>query len=102
MSKNKKQTIKCDVESCKYNNTEDRACELDEILVSCTCDYDDCQCTDETICDSFEERDSDEETLEEEMIDKEENFENEEEEIIDDDENTEIDEYVEVEDIEEE
>lgn len=64
MRKDKKQTIKCDVESCKYNNSEDRECELDEILVSCTCDYDDCRCTDETICDSFEEKDSDEEEYE--------------------------------------
>lgn len=52
MSKNKK--IKCDVVSCKYQNTDKNECELEEIKVSCICDNDDCSnCTD-TICDSFD------------------------------------------------
>ena len=51
---NKNQTIKCDVESCKYNNTDNYECELDEIKVSCNCANDDCTCSEETICNSFE------------------------------------------------
>lgn len=50
----KKQKIKCDVESCKHQNTDDKVCELDEIKVSCTCDHDECECNDETVCESFE------------------------------------------------
>ena len=53
---NKDQTIKCDVESCKYNNTDNCECELDEIKISCNCANDDCTCSEETICDSFEEK----------------------------------------------
>ena len=53
---NNNQTIKCDVESCKYNNTDNYECELDEIKVSCNCANDDCTCSEETICDSFEEK----------------------------------------------
>ena len=93
MSKDKKQTIKCDVESCKYNNTDDKLCELDEIKVSCICDNDDCRSNDETICDSFEEKDFDEEGYEEELIEEEDydDFdEDEDEEFI-------IEEYVEIE-----
>lgn len=90
MSKDKKQTIKCNVESCKFNNSDDNKCELDEIQVSCTCDNDDCRCNDETICDSFEEKNDDEEYDEEEIITEEDN------------EEEETQEYEEVEDIEEE
>lgn len=57
MSKKKNKTnssIKCEVESCKYNNCEDGCCELDEIKVGCTCDNDDCKNTSETVCESFE------------------------------------------------
>lgn len=48
------QTIKCEVESCKYND-EEGTCELNEIEVGCDCDNDKCSCTGETICKSFEE-----------------------------------------------
>lgn len=48
------QTIKCDVESCKYND-EEGVCNLEEIQVGCNCDNDKCECTDETICQSFKE-----------------------------------------------
>lgn len=48
------QTIKCEVESCKYNN-EEGICDLEEIQVGCNCDNDKCECTDETICQSFKE-----------------------------------------------
>lgn len=58
MEKNNKQTIKCEVESCKYND-ETGACELDEIQVGCDCDNDKCSCTEETICQSFEESEKD-------------------------------------------
>lgn len=101
MSKDKKQTIKCDVDTCKFNNTDDKLCELDEIKVSCICDSDDCRSTDETICDSFEEKDIDfdDEEYQEELIDNDE-FE---EDGTDDDEDEEsedefvIEEYVEIE-----
>ncbi len=49
------QTIRCDVESCKYNN-EEGTCGLEEIQVSCDCDNDQCFCSDETICSSFKEK----------------------------------------------
>ncbi len=50
----KKQKIKCDVESCKHQNTEDEVCELNEIKVSCNCNNDECESNDETVCESFE------------------------------------------------
>ncbi len=58
---NNKQVIKCDVHTCKYNNVDDDVCELDEIKVSCTCDNDDCDNTNDTICYSFENQDEKEE-----------------------------------------
>lgn len=51
--------IKCDVESCDYNNCEEGTCQLEEIHISCSCDNDKCHNTDETICQSFEETKSD-------------------------------------------
>lgn len=57
MTKNKnieKQTIECNVDSCKHNNCEDGVCELESIKVSCTCDHDECEDCGETICESFE------------------------------------------------
>ena len=68
MDKENKQTIKCDVHTCKYNNTDNHMCELDEVKISCTCDNDDCDNTNDTICYSFEESslDEDEENEEEE------------------------------------
>lgn len=53
-------SIKCDVETCKYNDNEEEKCTLEEIKVSCTCDNCDCTNKDETICKSFKEVDSDE------------------------------------------
>lgn len=50
----KKQKIKCDVESCRHQNTDENTCELDEIKVSCICDNEECECSDETVCESFE------------------------------------------------
>lgn len=47
-------SIKCDVESCKYNNASDKYCTLNEIKVSATCDGCDAK-KKETICDSFKE-----------------------------------------------
>ncbi len=46
------QKIKCDVETCKYNNCQKNCCTLEEILVSCDCD--DPSCQRDTICGSFE------------------------------------------------
>lgn len=51
----KKQKIKCDVESCKYQDCGDGMCTLDSIKVGCTCNNDKCTCNDETICQSFSE-----------------------------------------------
>lgn len=45
------QKIKCDVDSCKYNDCSEKRCQLNEIKISC--DYR-ADCKDETICDSFE------------------------------------------------
>ncbi len=45
--------IKCDVETCKYNNCEKGCCELDEVKISCTCNNNCCKKTEETICQSF-------------------------------------------------
>ena len=47
-----KQTIKCDVKDCKFNNQQQELCELNAIKVSSNaCDCDNKQ---STICDSFE------------------------------------------------
>ena len=51
---NKKNKIKCEVESCKHNNCKKGICELDSIKVSCICKNDECDCTENTICNSFE------------------------------------------------
>lgn len=45
--------IKCDVDSCEHNNTDDKCCELDSIKISCTCNNDECECLEETVCQSF-------------------------------------------------
>lgn len=47
--------IKCDVNSCTHNNTDDKCCELESIKISCTCDVNECHDCKETICESFEE-----------------------------------------------
>jgi len=52
LMKKKNQKIKCEVDSCKYNDSC-KNCSLDEIKVSCNCGNPNCK--DETICDSFEE-----------------------------------------------
>lgn len=51
---NDNKSIKCDVESCKYNNSSDNYCTLNEIKVSATCNGCDAK-KKETICDSFKE-----------------------------------------------
>lgn len=58
MSKKKKynENIKCDVDSCHYNNCDKGCCELDSIAVSCTCNNDECKKCDETICASFKSK----------------------------------------------
>lgn len=76
MSKNNKtnSSIKCDVDSCKYNNCEEGYCELDEIKVGCVCDSEDCRECEETVCESFDtkdvenENDSDEDEYNDEKI----------------------------------
>lgn len=53
--------IKCDVESCKHQNNEEGICNLEEIQISCDCNNDDCECCEETVCQSFECSDDDNE-----------------------------------------
>lgn len=48
-------SIKCDVESCKYNNNSSNYCMLNEVKISCTCNPCD-TCKKQTICDSFIKR----------------------------------------------
>jgi len=50
------QTIKCDVNNCKYNDDIYCLCTLDTIDVSCTCNKSDCKNKRETICNSFKEK----------------------------------------------
>lgn len=52
----KNQKIKCNVESCKYNNEKDCLCNLDSIDVTCTCNKCECKNKVETICNSFKEK----------------------------------------------
>ena len=52
--KNCNSSIKCDAESCKHQNYDKGECELEQIKVTCTCDNNECDCSNDTICDSFE------------------------------------------------
>ena len=56
-NKTANQKIKCDVNSCTYNNTESKECGLNEIKVSCDCN--EVQNKSETICDSFKSNECD-------------------------------------------
>lgn len=51
----KKQNIKCEVDSCKYNSNN-KECNLEEIKVSscCDCSNDEVNDQEKTICSSFE------------------------------------------------
>lgn len=51
-----KQTIKCDVTNCKYNNDEEYLCNLNSVDISCTCNKSECKNKSETICQSFKEK----------------------------------------------
>ncbi len=51
---NKKNTIKCDVDSCNHNNNEEGTCTLEKVNISCTCNNSSCSYPEETICQSFE------------------------------------------------
>jgi len=50
--KNKNQKIKCNVDTCKFNNYDEKLCSLSEIKVGCDCDKANNKC--DTICSSFE------------------------------------------------
>ncbi|MBE6146977.1 MAG: DUF1540 domain-containing protein [Firmicutes bacterium] len=52
MNKNK-QKIKCNVESCTFQNNSINCCTLPEIEIDCTCDNDKAKTEKETICKSF-------------------------------------------------
>ena len=56
MKKANNQTIKCDVTNCKYNDDEKYLCCLNEIDISCTCNKCQCKNKNETIFNSFEEK----------------------------------------------
>ena len=47
-----KQKINCTVESCKFNNTKDRKCELEQIMVT-PIDECDTKTPDESMCSSY-------------------------------------------------
>ena len=53
MKKKQNANIKCDVNSCKYNDCDNENCTLDEIKVS-NCNCDDAKQKDATMCSSFE------------------------------------------------
>ena len=48
------QTIKCKVESCKFQDNSCDCCTLDEIHVGCSCGCDEATKDKETFCKSFE------------------------------------------------
>lgn len=52
--KDGKQKIKCDVESCKYQDDKDCCCTLGEIKVGCDCGCREAAEESATICRSFE------------------------------------------------
>lgn len=54
MAKKKNASIKCDVDSCAYNDCSCGYCSLDEIKVSCNCDHDEVEEKNSTMCASFE------------------------------------------------
>lgn len=51
---NKDTIVKCDVDSCKHN--ESRNCNLDTLNISCTCDNNNCLHKKETICNNFSKK----------------------------------------------
>ena len=48
--------IKCNVDTCEYNNKKNTCCELESVAISCTCNNNKCACKEETICSSFKEK----------------------------------------------
>ncbi|MBQ2640114.1 MAG: DUF1540 domain-containing protein [Bacilli bacterium] len=68
MRKKDKNKINCDVEDCKYNDSEEGKCELDEIKVGYSDDTDECYDSNDTACESFE---TEEESDDDEITDEE-------------------------------
>ena len=62
--------VNCDVETCKHN--DDKQCCLEELDISCTCDGEECEEIEETICNKFEKEasDDDSEELEYDIIEE--------------------------------
>lgn len=54
MVKKTNSAIKCNVESCKHQNSDKCECELEQIEVVCNCNEDDCCCSSDTSCGSYE------------------------------------------------
>lgn len=55
-----KQKINCTVESCAYNDTEDKKCELEAITVEPCYDCDTGDPEEESMCGSYETKEDDE------------------------------------------
>lgn len=83
MKKNTK--VNCEVETCKHN--DDKQCCLEELDISCTCDGDECEEIEETICNNFEKEKSDDDSEELEYDEIEEDVEDDETEYDDDEDN---------------
>lgn len=56
----KKQTIKCDVKNCKFNDNKEYLCCLENIDITCSCSADKCCEKEKTICNSFEKKEKNE------------------------------------------
>ena len=56
----KKQTIKCDVKNCKFNDNKEYLCSLENIDITCCCNSDKCDEKESTICNSFEKKEKNE------------------------------------------
>lgn len=82
MKKNTK--VNCEVETCKHN--DDKQCCLEELDISCTCDGDECEEIEETICNNFEKEESDDDCEELEYDEMEDDIEEVETEYDNDDE----------------
>ncbi len=50
-----KQKINCTVSSCRFNNNQDKECELKQIIVTPTENCDTCK-PDESMCSSYENK----------------------------------------------
>ena len=68
-NKKKNSNIKCEVDSCRYNDNEEGKCELEEIEVGYNDNIttDDCTDCSDTACQSFSSFDDDEQKITDEV-----------------------------------